>query len=723
MLSKGQNIALPGDVERIDVVLGWTENEVEVDASALLLGADRKVQGDSDFVFYNQPESADGSVVFLGTGATEEGAQARIAVDLAAVPAEVHTIALAGSVGTGAFGDLGKLALRVVDGAGGSLAEYVTADATTESAFVFGEIYRRGAEWKVRTVGQGWDSGLAGLATAFGVDIDEDGTEPGPEDDALPQTHDRTDTVVTAPGDRTDAVVPAPGDRTDVAASGDRAAAAASGNRAVAAAVVTAVDAATTAITAAEAAVTAATSTATSTATTAAPEPVRTVARRGVRTAKRAAVKRAEPMTFALGEDGWQTARLFSVAGIGAGDEQERRATSAFVATMQAVKPFARAICARIGAPVGAFEGYLEVQYERGDGKVVPDAVLRVQRGGKIWTALLEVKTGNGRLRRDQLENYLDVARRRKYDVVVSLSNDVPAGPGELPVEVDRRKLAKVALRHLSWAEVAHEARMLLAHGGIEDELRAWLLAEFLRYLEHPRSGASEFVDMGRHWVAVRDAVTAGTLRASDQKALAVADTWTSLSRHLALRLTAELGVTVKHVLPRRHTTDPAARSAAVAERLAADGVFEAVLRIPETAGDLVVAADVRTAKIRCAVSLDAPDEGAAGRRVAWLLRQLGDAPADITVEAMFSERGNEACERLDTVRANPKVLTQGRAGTVVAFTLRQSFPMGARRSGTAAGFVTGVTTATDAFYGAVVQPLREWVPAAPKQAEPVDAG
>ncbi|MFC8043191.1 TerD family protein [Nocardia sp. NPDC057353] len=743
LLSKGQNIALPGDVERIDVVLGWTESEVEVDASALLLGADRKVRGDNDFVFYNQPDPADGSVVFLGTSATEEGVQARIALDLAAVPAAVHTIALAGSVGTGAFGDLGKLALRVVDGAGGSLAEYVTADATTESAFVFGEIYRRGNEWKVRAVGQGWDSGLAGLATAFGVDIDEeDDTTPGPADDAVSPVGDRSEAgraaetcdPALADGDRsgggagpltarpaaaaTDTAV----DVTEPAVIAPHPAviapdpAVAAADPAVAAAG-SAVAAAETAVAAAETAVAAAAS------VTTAPEPVRAVARRGVRTAKRAAVKRAEPMTFALGEDGWQPARLFSVAGIGAGDEQERRATSAFVATMQAVKPFARAICARIGAPVGAFEGYLEVQYERGDGKVVPDAVLRVQRGGKLWTALLEVKTGNGRLRRDQLENYLDVARRRKYDVVVSLSNDVPAGPGELPVEVDRRKLAKVALRHLSWAEVAHEARMLLAHGGIEDELRAWLLAEFLRYLEHPRSGASEFVDMGRHWVAVRDAVTAGTLRASDQKALAVADTWTSLSRHLALRLTAELGVTVKHVLPRKHTADPAARSAAVAERLAADGAFEAVLRIPETAGDLVVVADVRTAKIRCAVSLDAPDEGTAGRRVAWLLRQLKDAPADVTVEAVFSERGNEACERLDAVRADPKVLTQGRAGTVVAFTLRQTFPMGARRSGTAAGFVTGVTTAVDTFYGAVVQPLREWVPAAPKQAEPVDAG
>lgn len=84
ILSKGQNVSLPDDVERIDVVIGWTESEIEVDASALLIGEDRKVRSDSDFVFYNQPESTDGSVRFLGTSATEEGAQTRIAIDLAA---------------------------------------------------------------------------------------------------------------------------------------------------------------------------------------------------------------------------------------------------------------------------------------------------------------------------------------------------------------------------------------------------------------------------------------------------------------------------------------------------------------------------------------------------------------------------------------------------------------------------------------------------------------
>ncbi|MGW6120799.1 TerD family protein [Nocardia sp. NPDC055165] len=633
LLSKGQNIPLPEDVDRVDIVIGWPEPEIEVDASALLLGADRRVGSDADFVFYNQTESPDGSVCFLGTSATEEGKQARISIDLSAVPVHVHTIALAGSVGEGTFGALGKLAFHVIDPAGHSLAEYLTADADTESAFVFGEVYRRDGNWKVRAVGQGWESGLSGLATDFGVTVEDPAPAPAEPEVVVPETP-----AVQTPS-------------------------------------------------------------------------------RGVATTKRV-VRKTKPIEFRQAEsDTWQPARLFSVVGVGAGEEQERRTTSALIATMQAVRPFARAICARMGAPAGAFEGYLEVQYESGDTKVIPDAVLKVSRGAKQWTGLLEVKTGNGKLRRDQLESYLDVARRKKYDAVVSLSNDIPAGPGELPVQVDRRKLTKVALRHLSWAEVAHEARMLTTHGGIDDALQAWILAEFLRFLDHPRSGAAEFVDMGRHWVTVRDAVTQGTLRAGDAKALTVADTWVSLCRHLALRLTAELGVEVKHVLARKFQSDPAVRAAAVAERLATDGSFEAVLRIPETAGDLTVIADVRTNKVRCRTTIAAPDEGTQGRRVSWLTKQLTDAPGRVQVEAVFAERGNETCEFLDTVRTTPKSLIDGRTSPIVSFTLEQTFPMGNKRSGTAASFIASVTTATDAFYGAVMQPLREWVPAAPKQA------
>lgn len=661
MLSKGQNLSLPEDVERIDVVIGWTEPEVAIDPSALLLDANGKVSRDGDFIFYNQPESPDGSVRFLGASATEDGVQTRIAIDLTAVPAAVHAVALAGSVGSGTFGEVGKIAFRIVDGAGQLLAEYLTADATTESAFQFGEVYRRAGVWKVRAIGQGWDSGLAGLATDFGVVVDDD-AETEPEDDSIEAGESNSPGEVFSGAGNAVSETARPEEPGESSAP-------------------------------------------------------RVRANGGVRTQKKP-VKKAKPLEFKLAEsDAWQPARLFSVVGVGAGEEQERRATSALISTMQAVRPFARALCSRMGAPVGVFEGYIEVAYDRGDSKVIPDAVLKVVRGSRVWTALLEVKTGTGKLKREQLESYLDVARKKKYDVVVSLSNDVPASAGELPVEVDRRKLAKVALRHLSWAEIAHEARMLLSHGGIDDELQTWILSEFLRYLDHPRSGATEFTDMGRHWVAVRDGVTAGTLRAGDQKATSVADRWVSLSRHLALRLTAELGVTVKHILPRRFRSEPAARNAAVAERLAADGTFEAILQIPDTAGDLIVVADIRTNRIRCRTTVTAPNEGTNARRLSWLLKQLQDAPGQVQLEAVFSTDGNEACEHLQVVRDDPKALTHGRSGDIVSFTLEQVFPMGNRRSGTAASFITSVTSAADAFYGSVVQPLRVWVAAAPKQA------
>ncbi|MET9492517.1 TerD family protein [Nocardia sp. NPDC006630] len=178
-LSKGQNLPLPGHICRVEVLIGWADSRIELDASALLLGADGKVFSDRDFVFFNQSVSLNGSVRFLGSAEAGEGSQARIAIDLSAVPRNIQTVALVGSLASGTFGALGKLTFIVVDGAGRALAEYIIADAFTESALQFGEVYRRGDGWKIRAVGQGWTSGLAGLATDFGVEIDDDPeTEP-----------------------------------------------------------------------------------------------------------------------------------------------------------------------------------------------------------------------------------------------------------------------------------------------------------------------------------------------------------------------------------------------------------------------------------------------------------------------------------------------------------------------------------------------------------------
>ncbi|MFH5228327.1 TerD family protein [Antrihabitans spumae] len=650
MLAKGQNVVLPDDVSSLDVLITWADADLDLDASALLLGADDRVRGDADFVFYNQTESADASVRYLGKSTTEEGQQERLSIDLAAIPDDVTKVVIAGSSGERALGECGKLALQVQDGTGAVLGEFLTADATSERAFVFGEIYRRSGAWKLRAVGQGWASGLAGLAQDYGVDVDDADSADVAKEVVVAQ-------VMAGHTQVTDA------DGADVEVG------------------------------------------------------LVKVERpkRGVRTKKPVPKKVAVPELTLAGGEGWTPARLFSISGVGTGEEQEKRATSSLLATMQAVRPFARAICARAGAPAGPFEGYLEVPFVKGEGKVIPDGVFRVARAGHTWTALLEVKTGSGKLHKEQLENYLDVAKRLKYEVVLSISNDIPASVGEVPVQVNRQKLTKVALRHISWSEVIHEARMTLAHGAITDPLQGWILSELIRYLTHPKSGATEFVDMGRHWVAVRDSVSAGTLRAGDAKATSVATAWLALSRHLAMRFTAALGVVVKHQLPRKLANDPESRNQYVVERLATSGLLEATLRIPDTAGDLVVEADLRTNKVQSRSRVVAPTEGTPLRRVTWLLRQLKDAPADLLVEAVFTDASQVSCEKLSTVRDDAKSLIVGRQGDITSFTLTSVVPMGSRRSGSAAGFIASVTEGVDKFYASVLQPLKPWVPAAPE--------
>jgi stress response protein SCP2 len=159
-------------VGRVLVALGWSGG-VDLDASALLLTASGKVRNDADFVFYNQPQSVDGSVVHQGKQGTHDSLQ----IDLAALPADIETVAVAASTDGSAIGQATGLHLLVSDPSGAELVRFDITDATSETAFVFGELYRRQGGWKFRAVGQGWSSGLAGLATDYGISVDD---EPAP---------------------------------------------------------------------------------------------------------------------------------------------------------------------------------------------------------------------------------------------------------------------------------------------------------------------------------------------------------------------------------------------------------------------------------------------------------------------------------------------------------------------------------------------------------------
>lgn len=171
-MMKGANVAVPASAVRVE--LGWQSGPgvPDADASALLL-AGAKVRSDDDFVFYNQAVHPSGAVRYEGKQQGQTVVDA-LSVNLGQVEPQIETIVLAASADGGTFGQFRGLYIRVIDAANGvEVARFDSSGATTETAFVLGELYRRQGAWKFRAVGQGYDSGLAGLATDFGISVDD----------------------------------------------------------------------------------------------------------------------------------------------------------------------------------------------------------------------------------------------------------------------------------------------------------------------------------------------------------------------------------------------------------------------------------------------------------------------------------------------------------------------------------------------------------------------
>ena len=187
-LSKGGNVSLskeaPG-LSNILIGLGWDVRATDgaafdLDASCFLLNADGKVRSDGDFIFYNNLKSADGSVEHTGDNLTGEGDgdDEAVKVDLSRVPADVAKISVAVTIHDADarrqnFGSVSNAFVRIVDSSNGNeITRYdLTEDSSTETAMIFGEVYRHGEEWKFRAVGQGFAGGLGPMAKHFGVNI------------------------------------------------------------------------------------------------------------------------------------------------------------------------------------------------------------------------------------------------------------------------------------------------------------------------------------------------------------------------------------------------------------------------------------------------------------------------------------------------------------------------------------------------------------------------
>ncbi|MFF4246855.1 TerD family protein [Streptomyces sp. NPDC001822] len=673
-MTKGANVGLATLSENAGSVvmsLGWSSptGEGDADVSVLLLDENGKVGSDADFCFYNNPVAGDGSVQLLGKTPTADGDEDRIGFDLDAVPAEVERIVVAASRYRGAgFGDLDDLHLTLADGAGDGLAQFSVEDAGEVSALIFGELYRRGGEWKFRAVGQGYASGLAGLATDFGVDIDDDA-----EAEAEAEAEERAEATGTGPGadaDRGTGPEGIPAQRASEPALAPPA----------------------------EAVV--------EKAEEAKPRTRPRTARKKVTLPRSAKKSLAE-------NDSWRTARLFPLSALRNDRERETRATSVLLSVMAQVPEFGRRLTAGFGAPAGRMETFTEVSLPHGDSPRRPDGVIRVERAGRLWTALVETKTNGNPLKPDQVQAYMDIAARRGYEAVITLSNDVALeGSPLVDVRIDGRRKHKVALWHLSWAEVAHQAQMLIRHEGVGTAAHAWLLQELLHYLQHEHSGCHGFQNMGSAWVPVRKGIDDETLCQGDPRATEVIESWERLVRQVCLRLGGELGQKVLPVQRAKRGSDPRARRADLADQLCAHGRLHAELRIEGTPGILAMTADLRTGKLRTSIEVPASEQGYPLSKVKRLIRQLETAPADLHIETLVEGEGVGPRGTLERLRPEPGDLLPRDGAEMVGFRLSLFKGMGNGRGSAETGFIRSVDDAVDRFHAGVVAPLELRVPA-----------
>ncbi|WND40536.1 TerD family protein [Streptomyces sp. BB1-1-1] len=656
----GSNVALADlsdNIGSVIVSLRWASptGEGDADVSVLLLDENGKVRSDGDFYFYNHPVAADGSVQLLGKTPTSDGSEDRISFDLTAVPPAIERIVVAASRYDGArFGDLEDVRITLADAAGDSLLRFAVDDAGSVAAVIFGELYRRGEGWKFRAVGQGYESGLAGLATDFGVDIEDDAAEEAAAALVAAEAGEEADATASGPVEEpvekaTLEAIPAPRQPEGAAT-----------------------------------------------------EPKKPAAR--PRTAKKkVTLPRTVKKTLAE-NDSWKQARLFPVSVLKSDRDREMRATSVLLSVMAQVPEFSRRLTAGFGAPAGRMETFTEVSLPHGDSPRRPDGVIRVERAGKLWTALVETKTNGNGLKTDQVQAYTDIAARRGYEAVITLTNDVALeGSPLVDVKIDKRRKHKVALWHLSWAEVAHQAQMLIRHEGVSNATHAWLLQELLHYLHHENSGCHGFQNMGPAWVPVRNGIDDETLCQGDARALEVVENWERLIRQVCLRLGGELGEKVLPVQRAKRGTGPKERRDRLADQLCLDGRLHAALRIDNTPGVLAVSADLRTGKLRTSIEIPAPQQGYPLSWAKRLVRRLAEAPADLHIETLTDSDTGGPRGTLERLRPEPADLLPKESGTAITgFRLSLLKSMGSGRGNAETGFIRSVDDAVDRFYTTV---------------------
>jgi len=426
----------------------------------------------------------------------------------------------------------------------------------------------------------------------------------------------------------------------------------------------------------------------------------------------------AEHELDAIGGTG-ERARLFPVL---SESSKEGRTLSILLAVLAHVPEFADAVLKPLGRSVGkraTVEAFTEVKFEQSrhpDSR--PDGLIVVKTGKGVWRALVEAKVGTGKLKKEQVETYLAVARDVKADALITISNDFVPSPDQHPLDVDKRLLRKTDLFHVSWFSFLTALSLLRGNEGIEDSDHEFVLEELERFLIHPSAGLQRFTKMPVAWKDILDRIRGGLAISKNSDEVGdVVESWHSELRDLCLLLSRRTGSLVELKLPKKLRFDPAARFAADSASIASGGLLSASLSIPNTAGTLELEADLTSRTLRAFTQLDAPkDKARQASRLNWLTKQLHEADREeIMVQSFWPGRAPVVEKSLSESIANPDVHSHPDKSMLPhAFAVTMRSEDGRKFAGTAS-FITQLEELTIDFYDAVLSHLKAWQAPPPK--------
>jgi len=405
--------------------------------------------------------------------------------------------------------------------------------------------------------------------------------------------------------------------------------------------------------------------------------------------------------------------------------KREERATSSLLATLMVVPAFAQEVLGECGAPIGIrakMRCYTEVVFRAKDEKKPrPDGLIVVSVGSREWSALIESKVAGAELKKEQIEEYLDLAKELGVDAVITFSNQFAPLPTHHPLPISKQKTKSVNLYHFSWLALVSKAILVTENKEVDDTEQGYILNELVRYLQHDASGVTSLTKMAAGWKDLCAAVQQGaTISRNTEFVQASVASWHQLLRYLAIQLSVSITKPVKICLSRARSKDPELNFQEDITELVKNNQLHAEFDIPNAAAKLEFSVDFMRRTINLIMRLDAPkNKVRPTASINWFVRQLkGTEEQDLSIRAYWPKRIPMTSASLRSIEEDPSILVPNNISDLpVSFEVVRVVDLAGRFKG-AKTFVEDTAETFPTFYANVGQLLTKWVPKPPKVKE-----